>query len=165
MIWELLAILLIAAADQAVKYWAVQNLANTLFRPGIPGLIGLTYVENRGAAFGMLQDMRWVFVILTPVVLAVIIASLYKKRVYGKLGTWSLILIAGGALGNFIDRAATGYVVDLFELKFMRFAIFNVADSFITVGAVLFCIYMFFIHEKASEKMKAGEKHDGAASV
>jgi signal peptidase II len=165
MLFVLFMIFFIVAADQAVKYWAVHFLAESTFRPEIPGLIGLTYVENRGAAFGMLQNMRLLFLIVTPIVVAVILFALYKKKVYGKLGVWSLVMITGGALGNFIDRAITGYVVDIFELKFMNFAIFNVADSFVSVGAVLFCIYILFIHDKEAAKRKAGGQYDSNAAL
>jgi signal peptidase II len=78
------------------------------------------------------------------------------------LGTWSLCVVTGGALGNFIDRAVNGYVVDMFEFDFIDFAIFNVADVFITVGGILFCLYLLFVHEK--KEQKEGER-DAASPI
>jgi signal peptidase II len=164
MLLKILTIIFIIAVDQGVKYWAVTYLANSAFRPEIPGLIGLTYVQNTGAAFSILQNMRVFFLIITVIVVAVILYALFTGRVQSKLGQWALVMITGGALGNFIDRAFVGYVVDMFDLEFMNFAIFNVADSFITVGAVLFCIYMLFIHDKVPNG-KAGASNDDAPTV
>lgn len=161
---KLLIMLMIIAADQAVKHWAVVNLAQTGFRPEIPGVIGLTYVENRGAAFGIFQNMRWLFVAFTAAVVLVILFMLFTRKIKEPLGAWSLVFIASGAVGNLIDRALNGYVVDMFDFRFMSFAVFNVADVFVTTGAALFCLYVLFTPEKNTKK-KAGSSHDDTAGV
>jgi len=161
MIYKLAAFLGIIAVDQGVKWWAATHVATSMFssalpmRTLIPGLIGIVYVENTGAAFGLLEDMQWLFLVVTGLALLAIAFVLVKKMVYTPLGTWSLVVIAGGAAGNMIDRARFGYVVDMFNFEFMRFAIFNVADACITIGTILFCIYILFFHDKAEKKLKA----------
>ncbi len=143
-----LAIALIVAADQMVKWWSADNLKNIAVQPLIPGVVHMTYVENRGAAFGIFENMRVLFLVLTVLALAAMAIALFKRWPRHPLGTWALVLVIGGALGNFIDRAAQGFVVDMFEFDFIRFAVFNVADIFVTGGGVLFCVYLLFLHEK-----------------
>lgn len=112
----------------------------------IPDVFNLSYVENRGAAFGMLQNARVFFLIMTAIVSLFII--FYLIREHKKLHfliRFSLSLILAGALGNFIDRLILGYVRDMFSAVIINFAVFNVADSAITVGTVLlFMDLMFF---------------------
>ena len=147
LIWQGLAVLLIIVVDRLVKSWAVR-LAATETAVGIPGIVNIVYAENRGAAFSILQDMRIFFLVLTAIAVGVIFWMLVKRWPRSALGYWALTLLAGGALGNFYDRVVYGYVVDMFELSFMRFAIFNVADIFVSVGGILFCVYLLFVHDK-----------------
>lgn len=155
MLYFIIAVVIVLA-DQAVKYLITIDLAAGEQIALIPGIIHLTYVENTGAAFSILSDMRWVLVAVSSVCSLVIIYILLKYKnkieVFGKL---ALACVLGGALGNLIDRAVLGYVVDIFETEFIRFAVFNVADCFITVGGIAFCIYYFF-HSGKKEKIKAG---------
>lgn len=154
---ELLIILLAVAADQAIKYWAVQVLAEKGSIPLIEGLLHLTYAENTGAAFSMLRGMRWLFVAVTAIAMLVILYALYnkKKPVRHRLLRISLALITGGGIGNLIDRVLHGYVVDYFDVRLIKFAIFNLADSCVTVGAVIFCAVMVF-HELRAAKKETG---------
>lgn len=147
-------ILAIVGFDQAVKRWTTLHLTLHEARTFLPG-IRLFYTENRGAAFGLLQDMRWLFLLITLLAVALIIWALVRRWYRHPLGGWALCLVAGGALGNFIDRAVNGYVVDMFEFTFVDFAIFNVADIFVTVGGVLFCAYLLFLHEQRGDKKDA----------
>lgn len=112
----------------------------------IPNVFNLSYVENRGAAFGMLQNARMFFLIMTVIVCLFILFYLIKEhKKLHFLIRFSLSLILAGALGNFIDRLFLGYVRDMFSAVIINFAVFNVADSAITVGTVLlFLDIMFF---------------------
>jgi signal peptidase II len=127
----------------------------------IPGVMNITYVENDGAAFGMLDNARWLFMIVSAVAIVAIVVFLRKYGSRHTLLTLSLSFIAGGGIGNMIDRTfvtdvnGTHVVTDFFETAFMDFAVFNVADSFITVGAILLGIYIIFIEPKVEKKLKA----------
>ena len=163
----IVAALLLVAADQAVKYWALTSLQAQHTIPLIPDVFHLTYVENRGAAFSLFAqfDSRWIFVILACVITAAIVIALHKKVMQTALGRWSLVLVAAGALGNAIDRVVHGFVVDLFDFRLIHFPVFNVADIFICVGGALFVIYFLFQHKDPEpakqEPDTAQTEHDG----
>lgn len=146
----ILSILLMIAADQAVKYWAYTALQTQGSIPLLEGVFHLTYVENRGAAFSLFSqfDSRWIFVLLAAAVTVVIFVVLQKKLMQTTLGRWSLVLVAAGALGNAIDRLLRGFVVDLFDFRLIHFPVFNIADIFICVGGLLFVIYVMFQHKE-----------------
>lgn len=140
---------LIVMLDQMSKYFLTLQLASGPDINLLPGVIRLTYQENTGAAFSFMSDMRWVLVGISSVVVVLIIAALIKYRdkfdLTLKLG---LAGVLGGALSNLFDRALFGYVADFFEFQFVRFAVFNVADIFITIGGIVFCVYYLFNHSK-----------------
>ena len=96
--------------------------------------------------------------VLTVVFLGAALWALYAKKITHPFGAWSMVLVVGGAIGNLIDRVLYGYVVDMFEVLFMNFAIFNVADIFVVVGGIAFCVYYAFIHDKYVAKQKAKEQ-------
>lgn len=142
----ILAIAAMIATDMAVKRWAVAELANhTEFRI-VGNLLTFSYAENTGAAFSMLQGKRWIFITLTVIVLTLLIYVMLSHFIASPIGEWGCVLIIGGALGNFYDRLRQGYVVDMFFLKY--FAIFNVADVFVTAGAILLSVYLVFFYSK-----------------
>ncbi|MCQ5128343.1 signal peptidase II [Butyricicoccus faecihominis] len=145
----IIAAVLMIAADQAVKYWALTVLQPQGTIPVIENVFHLTYVENRGAAFSLFAkfDSPWLFVVLATVITIVIIYVLHKGVIQSNLGRWSLVLVAAGALGNAIDRAVRGFVVDLFDFRLIHFPVFNVADIFICLGGLLFVIYVLFQHK------------------
>ncbi len=148
-----IVVVLVLIADQAVKYWTILNIApQGEALPFIPGVAELVNVHNTGAAFGIIENGRWFFIVLTVLASAVIIFVLSKNIVKAALGRWSLIFILAGGLGNFIDRLVNGYVVDMFKLQFMEFAVFNVADIFISVFGVVFCLFLIFHREKKKEQ-------------
>lgn len=152
------AILVMIAVDQAVKHWAFTVLQPQHTIPLIENVFHLTYIENRGAAFSMFAsfDSRWIFVALAAVITLAICYALSKKLMQTALGSWSLILIAAGAVGNAVDRVARGFVVDMFDFRLIHFPVFNVADIFICVGGVLFVIYFMFQHkDKPNDKNEA----------
>ena len=128
--------------DQLVKAYVVQNIALGEIKSWIPNLVSLTYLQNRGAAFSMLQNQQWFFAVITLVVMAGAIWYLHKHIEDSFWIVFGLVLIIAGGLGNFIDRISQGFVVDMFHLDFINFAIFNVADSYLTVGVVVLLLAM-----------------------
>lgn len=128
-------------------------------------LLRFVYVENKGAAFGMLENQRWIFITLTAVVMVVLIVVLFRAKNRSKLFFVSLALIIGGGIGNLIDRIFLGYVVDYIQLSFFP-PVCNFADYCITFGTVLLVVYLFFvsdffknIHEKEELEMTE-QKHE-----
>jgi signal peptidase II len=163
--------------DQWTKMLAVRDLMPIRSTVLLDGILGLRYVENTGAAFGMLKGQRWFFIILSTA--AIIAISIYlvkcRKTVPPLLGI-SLAMIVGGGIGNQIDRIANGYVVDFLEFLFMDFAIFNVADCFVTVGAFLVIFDLLFIdrhylleetdvHKKLLDGTKKGATETDSTAV
>ena len=146
-----LAAALLVWLDQWTKLLVVQNLKNADPFVLIPGVLELGYVENTGAAFGILQGSRMFFLILTPAVCLFLLAVLLKTPRRKKYLPLNIILcfIMAGALGNYIDRLKNGYVVDFIYFKPIDFPLFNVADIFITVGfAVLLLLIVFYYNEE-----------------
>ena len=138
----LISILLLIALDQAVKWYVVKAIPLGGMRTFIPKVVSLTYLKNSGAAFSMLEDQQWFFAIITLIAMGAAFVYLYR-HIKGSI--WLLLgltLIISGGIGNFIDRVRQGFVVDMFHLDFMNFAIFNVADIYLTVGVGLLLIYL-----------------------
>ena len=151
---SLLAILVMVVVDQVVKYWAVSMLAPMGSIPLIPNVLQLTYVENRGAAFSILQDQIWLFVLLAVAILCGIGYVLCTGRIQHILGKFSLLVIAAGAVGNTLDRVLHHYVIDMIEVRFIQFPVFNIADIYVTVGVALFAVYYLFLHKDAEDLEK-----------
>lgn len=135
-------VLLLIGLDQLVKNYVVQQIPLGEVRSWVPNLVSLTYLQNRGAAFSMLQDQQWLFAVITLVVMVGAIWYLHKHMGDSLWLVFGLTLIIAGGLGNFIDRMSQGFVVDMFHLDFINFAIFNVADSYLTVGVIVLLIAM-----------------------
>ncbi len=146
-----IVIVLLVILDQVVKYLVKTNIPLGGAVSFLPGILGLTHIHNTGAAFSMLSGARWFFVLLTVAFVIFGMWVLLTGRLRHPLGKWSWVLVLAGAIGNLIDRVLYGYVVDMFEVQFMHFAIFNVADIFVVVGGILFCIYYLFLHDKQKE--------------
>ena len=153
-LWYALAVIGVVALDQLFKAWVRAHIplnptaAECL--PLIPGVIHLSHIHNEGVAFGMLRGGRWAFVALLAVFCALVIWALAKNRLNTAWERWLAVLAMGGALSNGIDRAVCGYVVDMLEVEFMRFAVFNVADCFICVAAVLYAALTLWKKEPES---------------
>lgn len=128
--------------------------------PIIDGVFNLTYLENRGAAFGMLSEHRWIFMVLSAAAIVALLAYLWYARKRDLMMRISLSLIAGGGIGNMIDRICRGYVVDMFDLVFMDYPIFNLADCFVVIGCILGGIYYMWIHDDGKKKKKE-QHHEG----
>lgn len=135
-------IVVLIALDQLVKSYVVQNIALGEIKSWIPNLVSLTYLQNRGAAFSILQDQQLLFAVITLVVVVGAIWYLHKHMEDSFWMVLGLTLIIAGGLGNFIDRVSQGFVVDMFHLDFVNLAIFNVADSYLTVGVIVLLLAM-----------------------
>jgi len=152
MLYAIVAIILLIL-DQALKLWVTNNIVLTSgVRELIPGILHLTNFHNEGMAFGLLKNFRWFFVVLCIAFCAVVIYLMIKKVISGPISRWSAVVVMSGAVGNGIDRVINGYVVDMFEFAFVNFAIFNVADIFITLGGIVFCVCILLEKPPAEKK-------------
>lgn len=142
------AIIAMIFFDQLVKMWALNSLQQIQTIPIITNVFHLTYVENRGAAFSIMQNKLWFFITVTAVILGVIVYALKTNKIKTALGKWSMYFIIGGAIGNLIDRSMRGFVVDLFDFRLINFPVFNLADIFVCIGGALFCYYVLFQHDE-----------------
>ena len=154
----LLAVAVLVAVDQLVKVWAVTSLASVGTIPLIPDVLQLTYVENRGAAFNLLENHQWLFILFAFVVIGVICAALLRGYAQTVAGRLALVLICAGAVGNLIDRIFRNFVVDMIHFTLIDFPVFNVADIFVCVGVALFFYYMIFEHKDADEQKDGAEQ-------
>lgn len=147
---ECILVFLTLLLDQGTKFLVMSELAP--HNGGVleiwPGVFHFAYLENRGAAFGMMENMQWLFLIITPIVAAALIIYLVRRRNAPVLLRIALALLLSGALGNLFDRVLLGYVRDFLYFALINFAVFNVADSCMTIGAVLFAWYVFFHSEQ-----------------
>ncbi|MCL2574825.1 MAG: signal peptidase II [Defluviitaleaceae bacterium] len=156
---------IIFAIDQITKWLTIQHLFGQPERVVIDGVLSLVYHENSGMAWGMLQGGRWFFIIITPILLTAMIwyyTTLPKTRIANILRVFLLILF-GGALGNFYDRLfreslindTVGVVVDMFAVRFINFPVFNMADVFIVVSVIALAVLTFFVKDdRPSKKLR-----------
>ncbi len=129
--------------DQVTKYFAVENLQNNPSIHIIGDFLRFTYVENRGAAFGMLQGQRLFFIVATVILVAFLMYYLIINKNTTTFSKYVISLILSGALGNFIDRLRLGFVIDFIDVRFgtfYNFPVFNIADCCVVVGTILMCI-------------------------
>ncbi|MCD8038122.1 MAG: signal peptidase II [Lachnospiraceae bacterium] len=146
----ILAVILVAA-DQITKYFAILNLKGQSPYTIIDGVFELHYLENRGAAFGMLQEQKFFFIFIAAVILSVIVYVLFKtpyQKMYIKLHI-TLVFIAGGAIGNLVDRVRYDYVVDFLYFSLIDFPVFNVADIYVTLAAFCLVILLLFVYKES----------------
>ena len=153
MIIYLVMVLLIVAADQISKIAVASSFKLGEQKMIIDNVLSFTYVQNKGAAFGILQGARVFFLVLTAVMLIAAIIYIIKVRPQSKLEKTALSFIAGGALGNVIDRAMLGYVRDFIATEFMDFPVFNIADCFVCIGAGLYILYALLDFSHSEEKI------------
>jgi len=149
----------LVALDLWLKSWAQSNLQGGLPRDFIPGILGLTYYENPGAAFGFLGGFEWSQWILSAVKIVILLVLLwYYNRLPMEKKYWltrvPLILIFAGGVGNLIDRVSLGVVRDMLEFLFMNFAIFNLADVFVVAGVFSLLIFEIFVVKDFTESSK-----------
>lgn len=145
---QYLITIIIIVLDQLTKNYAIKNLKGSSPIVIIDGIFELVYVENRGAAFGILQDRRIIFIIITLLVISFILIYAYKNSsqltIYSKI---SLAMLVGGAAGNLIDRIRFGYVVDFIKVDLFKsysFPVFNIADIFIVISTIFLAYFIMF---------------------
>ena len=158
MLYAILVVLLVAA-DQLVKILVRANIPLGASMPFLPGLVELTYVQNTGAAFSLLEEHTWILTIVSLVVSVLLVVLLVKKVFPRPFAMAALSMVLAGAVGNLIDRAMRGFVVDMFQLLFMNFAVFNVADICVVCGGIAFCVYFLFFYDKLEKKEAPDDSH------
>ncbi|MCD8191831.1 MAG: signal peptidase II [Oscillospiraceae bacterium] len=175
MLYAIVAVIAIIF-DQLLKYWVTANIVlDTGEKTLIPGVIHLTRVHNSGAAFSFMEGSavaRWFFVVLCVAVVAVIVLMLVRNTITGRVTRWCAVFVAAGSVGNCIDRVLNGYVVDMLEFEFFSFPVFNIADIFITVGCIAFCVGLLLEHapagksaEKSAKSVKTAKSTKGRAAA
>ncbi len=155
----------ILGLDQLTKYLAVTHLKPIDTFPIIEDVLHLTYLENRGAAFGMLADHRWVFMVTSTIAIVGVVIFMLAgfKKYYDPLLWTGLAFIAGGGIGNMIDRVLLGYVVDFIDFRLIDFAIFNTADSFVCVGAGLSMLWIILSEIRERKQKQTGSDETPSA--
>ena len=158
----MLSIIVLVVLDQSTKILAVKHLKDQPDIPILKDIFELSYVENRGAAFGMMQNKQTFFIITTVLVVAAILwifhtMPMEKKFIPGRV---TLIFIIAGAIGNYIDRVSQGFVVDFLYFKLINFPVFNVADIYVTcsVFVLAFLLLFYYKEEDLDRIMKVGRK-------
>ena len=150
LIFDLLLMAVLVAADQFTKYLAVIKLKDQPSFDIIGGVLELSYLENRGAAFGMLQNQKIFFVFVAVLFLCAIVYVLLKAPSQNKYNSlhFLLVMIAAGAVGNLIDRLRLDYVVDFIYIVLINFPIFNVADMYVTISTAILVVLMLFVYKE-----------------
>lgn len=151
-LWCAVMMLLIIAFDQVTKILATEYLKGKEPVSFIKGVVRFNYAENTGMAFSLFSGARWVFVALTLVACAAALWYIFSNRCKPLWLYWSIAVVASGGIGNLIDRAFYGYVVDFIEPVFIDFAIFNIADCAVTLGAVSLIAFLVFDAFKKEDK-------------
>ena len=151
----------LVALDQLVKYLVSHNIPLGGHVPLLPHLVELTYFQNTGAAFSMLEEHTWLLTLISALVAVVIVAVMAKKVVRHRFGLVCLSVVLAGAVGNLIDRLFFGFVTDMFQTTFISFAVFNVADICVVLGGIAFCVYFLFFYDKLE---KGETPHGDSAS-
>ena len=151
------ALLVMIAGDQALKGWTVSHLELGESAPFIPAIMQLTRVHNYGAAWSSLSGKTVLLIAVTAVMMIAVAVLLLRRVVRHPLGVAACLLIFGGGIGNIIDRIRLGYVVDMFDLLLFSYPVFNLADCFVVVGAILGAVYYLWIYEKFDARKKSND--------
>lgn len=160
MILSIILIILAVVLDQVSKYLSVQFLEPIGTFPIIENVLHLSYVENRGAAFGILSEHRWVFMVISIIGIGALAAWLAAAKPKSKWIRVGVSFVIGGGIGNMIDRIILGYVVDMIDCRFINFYVFNVADSFVCIGCAM--VFIALIAEMIDEhKQKKNGRESG----
>lgn len=150
------AALAILVLDQVTKWLVIHKMDLYQTIPLWEGVFHITSHRNRGAAFGILQNQQWLFIVVTVVVVVGILFYLNRLNGDQPLLSWSLALILGGAVGNLIDRVRLGEVVDFLDFQWIRYPIFNVADSAIVIGVGIMLWYTLRQPEEKEDSITKG---------
>ena len=151
MLYAVLVVALVVL-DQVVKFLVRANIPLGGDVPFLPHILQLTYVQNTGAAFSLLEEHTWILTIVSLVVSVLLVVLLVKKVFPRPFAMAALSMVLAGAVGNLIDRALRGFVVDMFNVLFMNFAVFNVADICVVVGGIGLGIYYLLLADKLEPK-------------
>ena len=151
------ALLAMIVGDQALKGWTVSHLELGESTPFIPAIMQLTRVHNYGAAWSSLSGKTVLLIAVTAVMMIAVAVLLLRRVVRQPLGVAACLLILGGGIGNIIDRIRLGYVVDMFDLLLFSYPVFNLADCFVVVGAILGAVYYLWIYEKFDARKKSND--------
>ncbi|KRL83902.1 signal peptidase II [Ligilactobacillus apodemi] len=137
----ILLIFAVVLLDQLMKIFIQQNVPLNISYEVLPGILSVGHVRNYGAAWSMFLGQRWILIIIS--IIALVIFGYYFKKLYHNWGYGlGFSLVIGGTLGNLIDRLFSGYVVDMFELNFINFPVFNIADCALTIGVIIILLTM-----------------------
>ena len=150
-LWSIVIIVCVLL-DQLIKLWAMKSLMPIGTFPIIKNVFHLTYVENRGAAFSILQNKTFFLVTITSVALIIAAYLLFRGKIKGSFLQASVALIISGGVGNLIDRIRLGFVVDYLDFRLINFPVFNLADCFVVVGTFLILFYELFINKDDKNK-------------
>ena len=148
----LLLSLIVVGIDQLIKLNVVQHLRVGESKTIIPNILSFYYLRNNGAAWNIFSGQMYFFYLISVIAIIAVLYFLFNPKYKSKTFDIGLALILGGIIGNFIDRVRLHYVVDMMQLDFINFNIFNFADSCITVGVILVFIYLLFIDGKDKKK-------------
>ena len=144
------------AFDQISKLWVLQTIKPISTMKIIPGLLSFTYVENTGAAFGIFEGQKWLLIVIVFGVIIAALWALYSNKISGKLERVCFSFIIAGGLGNVADRIRYGFVVDFLDInELFSYPMFNVADCFVVVGAILLVIVTLFEDSKKKKLEQA----------
>ncbi len=144
----ILAISIFLITDQLSKLFTVYRLGEYESVSVIDGILSFSHVHNTGGPWSMFDDKPFIFIVLTIIIFVLGILYFKKNKPTHILEKLSAAMIAGGALGNFADRVLRGYVVDMIDVNFFDYPVFNLADCYIVIGAVLMCIYVIFVYKE-----------------
>lgn len=148
----LLIPIFVVALDQWLKNYIASNFKVGQVENIIPGILSFYYLRNNGAAWNILAGQMWLFYLISIIAMGVVLYYLFNPKFKNGLFDTGLALVLGGIIGNFIDRLHLKYVIDMFQLDFVNFNIFNIADSAITVGIILIFVYLLFFEGKEDKK-------------
>ena len=156
MVWSIALLAVLIGLDQALKYWTVTHLALGESAQLIPGVLQLTRLHNYGAAWSSLSGKTAVLLVITAALMIAVAWLLIRRIVRHPLGVTAGLFILGGGLGNMIDRVWHGYVVDMLDISpLFSYPVFNLADCFVVVGAILGSVYYLWFYDKYDRKGKA----------
>ena len=149
LVTDFMLFVILVIADQLTKHLAVVRLKNQAAYNLINGILEFNYLENRGAAFGVLQNQKYFFIFVALIFIGVIVFVLIKVPTQKKYYSLNilLVMIAAGAVGNMIDRVRYDYVVDFIYLVCIQFPIFNVADIYVTTATVILVFQILFVYK------------------
>ncbi len=158
-LWNLIAIAVLTAVDQIIKYFVERDLQPIGEKSFIDGFIGWQYVRNTGAAFGSFSNSTTLLSVFTAVLLIAGIVALLMGKIKNKFYQVCAVMVISGGLGNLLDRIFRGFVVDFIEVQFVNFAVFNFADILVTCGAFMIMGYTVYDLIREQKLKKAGDKN------